>query len=117
MSANLGYYLVDGSCKPYSVKATYLNYNDNEEVQLINDSYYFYIDRIFMNNTKIDKTDKYNFSSIGNLTFYFHMNISLLNSIKGKLYQLTNMLSIDFTTEFNTKNIHEMDYLFYESIL
>ena len=97
------YYLVDGICKPYSFMATYYNDNKDKEIQLIDEAYRFYIEEMYMNNTNIDIKTSYKFSSVGNYTIYFYMNISSIVSLGAMFSKIEKMTSISFTPEFKTE--------------
>ena len=97
------YYLVDEICKPYSFMATYFSDSKDKEIQLINEPYRFYIVEMYMNNTKIDTKTSYKFSSVGNHTIYFYMNISSIASLGAMFSKIERMTSISFTPDFNTK--------------
>ena len=105
-------YLVNGECKPYSFLVIYHNDNQNEKIKLINKIYLPYIEGMYMNNTNISIMSSYTFSSIGNHTIYFFINISTLDSINEMFWSTGKLVSIYFTPKFNTKNIKYMDYLF-----
>ena len=106
------YYLVNGKCKPYSFMATYYSDNKDKEIQLIDGAYRFYIVGMYMNNTNIDIKTSYTFSSIGNHTIYFYLNISSMDSLQSMFYKVEKMISINFSPEFNTKNIKSMNNMF-----
>ena len=107
------YYLVNGNCKPYSFRATYRKFEANEQIQLFNNAFLLNINGMYMNNSEITKMSSYNFSTIGNHTIYFDMDISSLDSLTKMFYEIVKMVSIYFTPSFNTKNIIAMDYMFH----
>ena len=110
-----GYYLVNGTCEPYSFVATYHKVYADEEIKLIDGFYHRYIEKIYMNNLELEKTFNFNYNfSIGKHKIYFYMNISSLKSIDLMFYRANKMITIDFTTNFNTENITSMNSLFIE---
>ena len=108
----LNYYLVNDKCKSYSFKATYKNTKINEEIKLFNNTFLQNINAMYMNNSEISKKSSYNFSTIGNHTIYFDMDISKLDSLTRMFSEIEKMVSIYFTPAFNTKNIIKMDGMF-----
>ena len=112
LKCNSKFYLVEGICKSYSFMAIYSNENQEEEIQLINDAFRAYIGGMYMNNSNIDIKTSYTFSSIGNHTIYFYLNISSMDSLQSMFYKVEKMISINFSPEFNTKNIKSMNNMF-----
>ena len=82
------YYLVNGICKSYSFMATYHNDNIDEEIQLIGEAYLSYIKGMYMNNKNIDIKASYTFSSIGNHTIYFYINMSSISSLASQISEI-----------------------------
>ena len=107
-----GYIPINGKCKLYSFMGTYRNDLIEDKIKLINETYLTYIGEMYMNNEEINKTFSYNFSSVGNHTIYFYINISSLQSLEGMFEEVKKMVSIKFSPEFNTKNIKNMDRMF-----
>ena len=110
---NQGYKLVDGKCLlNYSFKATYFSNSANQTISLINSSYVSSIKEISVNNELIPINQNYTFSSTGNYTFYFLMNIPPTNSLNQMFKGIKNLTSISFTDKFNTENITDMSHMF-----
>ena len=112
LNCTANYYLVNDACKSYSFMAKYIKGRENEETQLINNTYLSYIKGMYMNNSEISIASSINFTSIGNHTIYFDMDISSLDDLTKMFYGKNQMLSIYFSPAFNTKNINKMDYMF-----
>ena len=65
-----------------------------------------------MNNSDIDISSSYTFSFIGNRIIFIYMNISTLDSMERMFYNITKMVSIYFSPEFNTRKINNMNMMF-----
>ena len=107
------YYLVNGEYKPYSFMATHKLDNISYLIRLIDESYLSYIEGVYMNNTNISIQSYYSFPSAGYYTFYVFINISSLDSIEKMFSSTDKMISIYFSPAFNTRNITNMNFLFY----
>ena len=71
---------------------TYHN-DKNKEIQLINETYSSYIMGMYMDNLNIDIKSSYTFSSIGNHTIYFYLNISSIDSLESMFSKIEKMTS------------------------
>ena len=97
----------------YSFNATYANSEDNELVKLINPIYEDYIINMTIDSESFKAKTEHTFELQGNHSVYVLMDISKIDSIEQIFYQLDKMISISFTTKFNTKNIVNMNEMFY----
>ena len=95
--------------------AIYNNDILNQEVRLIDFSYLPYITGMYMDHSEIPITSSYTFPSTRRYAIYFYMDISSLNSLSYMFDRVRQIVSIYFTRIFDTKNINNMDYMFYYS--
>ena len=108
-----GYIIINGNYKQYSFVVTYYKDIIEDPVRLVNETYLPYIRGMYMNNKNFDKIFSYNFSSIGNYTIYFDLDLSSLTSLEYMFGEIRKMTSIKFSPSFNTKNIENMDRMLY----
>ena len=85
----------------------------NETLQLINNDYLPYITGMYMNNLEISIVSSYDFPSINYYEIYFYMNVSSIHSLSHMFARIKGIDSIYFTRKFDTKNINNMDFMFY----
>ena len=113
LDCNDGYVLVNRKCIKYSFKATYQTKADNEKVTLIN---YIpnKITEMVVDGIQVkEKQNKfYTFPLSGNHIIYIIINITNCTSLKYLFAEVTNLTSIVFTSEFNTENVEDMDFMF-----
>ena len=112
-SCNPFYNLTNGICEPnFSIKATYFVSEEGKSLQLINPSYIEYMIEAIINGQIITPIAYYRFSSKGNNTVYFLMNMSSLDSAEKMFYQNKNITSIYFSSKFKSDKIKKLDYIF-----
>ena len=103
----------------YSFTAIYKVESFNQSISLIrrlphNDQETFNIIRMFINNEEVSPCVNYTFSSPGIYTVNFVINDILKSTYLNKMFaDITNMTSISFAKNFNTKNIISMISMFY----
>ena len=114
LSCNIGYKLTDGKCIiNYSFKAEYLAEETYQKIRLINEEYLNNITELIIDGKKVnDIFTEYTFNSTGNHTVYFLYNLSGITSMAYMFGGLQNMISINFTSLFNTENITDMSSMF-----
>ena len=66
-----------------------------------------------INGTRITPSSYYTFEYIGNYILYVLIDISKLDSILSMFSKVFKMVSITFTNKFESKNIKNMNYMFY----
>ena len=72
------------------------------------------ITRMFINNEEVTPCVNYTFSSPGIYTVNFIINDILKSTYLDQMFRdVTNMISISFSKNFNTKNILSMELMFY----
>ena len=114
-----GYKLYNGTCLligNYSFIAIYRTDYKNENVNLINDIYLKNIEEMIVDSIIVIPTINYNFASTGNHTLYFTLNIEKKNSLISMFENINKIISISFTSSFNTINITRMDSMFFNCI-
>ena len=114
LSCNLGYKLVDGKCiVNYSFKSEYITDYDNQTIPLIHEKYLDKINELIIDGIKINETcTKYTFNSPGTHKVFFLLNLSNMTSFDSMFSQIENMISIHFSSLFNTENITYMSSMF-----
>ena len=111
-TCNIGYKLVDGMCLiNHSIKAIYYSQEDNNNIQLINNTYEKYILEMIVDGNKIEPTYNYNFQEKGNHTVYFLLNNNFA-SLERMFNEINDIIIIIFTKIFNTENIKDMSEMF-----
>ena len=96
----------------YSFKEVYFSETRNEKIQIVNSKYVNNITAMIYNNNNISPSASFSFPNIGNHTIYFFFkeNITTLNGLFKDIY---NMYYISFTSNFDTGNVTDMSYMFY----
>ena len=109
-----GYKLSNGLCSEnYSFKAIYSTKSKDENISLFNETYIKDIIEISLDNEKIPISSNYTFPSPGNHTLYFIMNSPSTNSLSYLFKSISRLISITFSSSFNTENVIEMKSMFY----
>ena len=109
---DIGYKLIDGMCLiNHSIKAIYYSQEENNIIQLINNTYEKYILEMIVDGNKISPTYNYTFQNKGNHTVYFliNNNFTSLNKMFNEIYGITIII---FTKMLNTENIKDMSEMF-----
>jgi len=97
----------------YSFKAIYSTSSDNQVVTLFNETYTKDIIEISLDNEKIPISSTYTFPNSGNHTLYFIMNSPSTNSLSYLFNKTKQLVSISFSSSFNTENVIDMRGMFY----
>jgi len=108
------YVLYDGNCYAYSFVAEYDIGSNNQNLKLINLNS-DYIEYIITGNKMTKNTNAFTFSQAGNHYVYFLIK----NNPKtfGSLFTSShNLISINFTSYFNTKNITNLHGMFRDCV-
>ena len=107
--------LVNGKCIKYSFKATYQTKTNNEKNKLMNyipnKITEMVIDGI---QVKEGQDNFYTFPSRGNHTVYILINVTNCTSLDSLFREVKNMTSIIVTSEFNTENVENMNFMFFD---
>lgn len=116
-SCNIGYVLVKGNCiLNHSFKAVYKTNHKKETINLINKIYFNDIVGLIIDNKKVSPSYNFTFPRKGE-----HSVIMLLNDenlITGKMmfFNITNLVSINFTSRFGSLNMISMRGMFKDCI-
>ena len=97
----------------YSIKAIYFTKEDNENINLIGYIPDFPI-RMVVDGKFVESTKSYIFPKKGEHTVLIKGDFSKLTSAKRMFYKIHNLIKIEFTQLFDTKNIKDMKSMFYE---
>ena len=100
--------------KNYSFIAEYFTNTNNQTIQLINQSYINNIIEMIINGKKVFNNYNYTFLLSGKITVKFLLNITNIKSLYGMFSNIVYMRSINFTCQFDTKNIRDLSHIFYE---
>ena len=112
-SCNDGYELIDGKCViNYSIKATFITSSNNKEIEIINIGYLDYITEIKLDDSTIVKNHKITISKKGDHIIIFKASPKR-PYMTDMFRNILNLTSIIFTSRFDTKDIINMDNLFY----
>ena len=107
------YFPLKGKCNPYYFNGTYYTNEDNQEIKLTGlDKYYFsniVIDNDIM-NTSISLFN-YIMPKKGYHKVYYFMKNST-NSLQNLFYAAVNLVSVDFSSNFDTSNIINLKNMF-----
>ena len=110
-----GNYLINGKCKEYSFRAKYKS--NGGIIKLIN-SDLSKIKEMFVDGKQVSPSNSYLFSDTQDHEVFMLLDMTkFLNSINSIFYGIDRMISISFSSFFNTSNINEMNYMFYNCSL
>ena len=105
------YVLYDGKCLSYSFVAVYNTTSNNQNLQLLSlDTNY--IETVILDQKKVEPKNNYLISENGYHTAYFFLRNNL-TSLKN-LFSLPSyiLISVNFTSHMNTKNITDLSGIF-----
>ena len=111
INCNPGYYLINKTCIKYSFKAIYKSESDNENITLINNLPTDIIEMI-VDGEIANPSKYYLFPFKGNHTIHILLNITNCTSLREMFSFINKMISITFTSYFNTENIEDMSFMF-----
>ena len=110
---NLGYQFYKGKCQVnYSIKAVYKTKKNNQNILLINKCYEEYIKELIINNKIIKPSFNHTFGKKGQHTVLIILNDIELESGKMMFYNISNLISIEFTNKFKTDKMKNMRGMF-----
>ena len=117
VSCNIGYKLIKGNCiANYSFDAVYQTYHKNEKILLINKKYRDDIIELIIDNNKVKPSYNYTFPNKGKHNIKVLLNNDNLISGKMMFYNITNLIRINFTSEFRSTNMVNMRGMFKDCI-
>ena len=109
------YKLYNGNClliEKYSFRAIYRTDYNNENINLINSIYLKNIKEMIVDSIIVVPKINYSFDLTGYHTLYFTLNIKEKNSLSSMFKNINKIISIYFTSYFNTTDIIYMDFMF-----
>lgn len=116
-SCNLGYKLENGKCLlNYSLKATFRTELKKENINLINKAYSSDIIELIIDGKKVPPSYNYTFNKNGEHNILMSLNTTNLVSGKMMFCNLTNLISINFTSEFQNISMMNMHGMFKDCI-
>ena len=116
-SCNKGYLLINGKCLlNFSFKALYKTSNENENINLINKNYLNDIIELIIDGIEITPSYNYTFNKKGLHNVTMLLNFPNIDSGKMMFYNISNLISINFTELFDTTNMLSMKGMFKDCI-
>ena len=112
---NPGYKLIDGKCEiNYSFKATYYfeSENENEKIKLLNIDEDKILEMIVDNNIE-QPSNYFIFNSNGEHIVIVLLNLNDITSLDDLFLGVDKMINIEFSQNFDTRNIYSMGKMFY----
>ena len=114
---NLGYHFYGGKCQVnYSIKALYKTKKNNQNIILINKNYEEYIKELIINDKILKPSFNHTFGKKGQHTVLIILNDNEIESGKMMFYNISNLISIEFTNKFKTDKMVNMRGLFKDCI-
>ena len=114
-SCNIGYKLENGKCLvDYHFKITFKSIIKQETIKIAG-LFFPYIEKMIVNNEVLEEPIKEYILNAKNeeLDVYYKFDLENRESLTGFFEGLDRMISISFTTLFNTEKITKMDRMFY----
>jgi len=114
----------DGECKlcnqlnegkdkvNYSIKALYKTKKDKQNILLINKNYEEYLKELIINDKVVKPSFNYTFDIKGQHTVLIILNDNEIESGKMMFYNISNLISIEFTNNFKTDKMINMRGMF-----
>jgi len=112
-SCNQGYILFKGKCLDnFSIKGFYRTKEDNQSVILINKPYAKYIKELIVDGESAKASLSVTFPKKGEHIVLMILNDNELESGERMFYNVPNLFSIEFSTQFRTDNMKTMKEMF-----
>ena len=113
-SCHKGYNLVNGKCiLNHSIRGIYESNIDKENILLINENYIKYIREMIIDGKPRKKISyNYTFRKVGIHTVIILLNTTNLDSGEKMFFNVTKLISINFTRMFNTDKMKTMRKMF-----
>ena len=113
VNCNIGFKLENGKCiLNYSFKAIYKTHKNEETIILIHKNYINEIIELIIDNKNVTPSYNYTFSKGGEHEVLMLLNTNNLETNKMMFYNISNLISINFTNLFDTSNILNMKGMF-----
>ena len=97
----------------YAIKASYFTKQDNEQINLMSFVPDFPIQMI-IDGELVESTKSFTFPKKGEHKVLIKSNFTKLTSTKRWFYKISNLLNLEFTPLFESKNVKDMKAIFYE---
>ena len=112
-----GYQLINGKCMiNYTFEGIYKVYHKKENINLINKNYANDIVELIIDNQNITPSYNYTFLKKGEYDVKMLLDLENIDSAKMMFFNITNLISINFTEQFDTLNISSMKGMFKDCI-
>ena len=112
-SCNLGYQLYKGKCiDNFSFKGSYKTAKNNQNILLINKLYVEYIKEIIIDDKALSPSYNHTFGQKGEHKILMILNDKVLESGKMMFFNISNLISIEFSKQFKTENMVNMRGMF-----
>lgn len=112
-SCFLGYKIDKTKClENHSIKAIYNTNEKNITISLIHFVFIPHIKEMIVENEIVKPTNEYTFLNIGNHTIYYSFD-NEIEYLGEMFYGINTLISISFTSIFDTKNITNLNFMFY----
>ena len=112
-SCNPGYKLEEGKCIiNYSFKAKYKTNRQKQNINLINKKYADNIVELIIDNQKVNSSYNHTFKKKGIHSVKMLLNTDGLDTGKMMFFNISRLISINFTEKFNTTNMLSMKGMF-----
>ncbi len=112
-SCNLGYQLYKGKCVVnFSIKGSYKTSKNNQNILLINKLYVEYIKEIIIDDKVLTPSYNHTFKKKGEHKVLMILNNKVLESGKMMFFNISNLVSIEFSKKFKTEHMVNMRGMF-----
>ena len=112
-SCNIGYKLKKGKCiLNHSIKAIFKTNHKKENIILINKNYINDIVELIIDDENVTPSYNHTFPTKGKHKVFMSLKNDSLDSGKMMFFNITNLISINFTSEFGSKNMINMRGMF-----
>ena len=112
-SCNEGFKLNDGKCIPeYSVIARYYTSTNNLQIEIMNIGYVKDVTQLIVDGATKTPSEKLTISKKGEHLLFFKM-VQNTGYMTDMFRNIKNLISITFTSLYNSQNVINMDNLFY----
>ena len=112
-SCNIGYQLYKGKCVDnFSIKASYKTTKNKQNILLINKIYVEYIKEIIIDDNVLTPSYNHTFEKKGEHKVLMILNNKVLETGKMMFFNLSNLVSIEFSKQFKTEHMVNMRGMF-----
>ena len=112
-TCNLGYKLYKGKCiDNFSIKGSYTTTKNNQKILLLNKLYVDYLEKIIIDDKILNPSYNFTFEKKGEHKVLMLLNNKTMQSGKMMFFNVSNLISIEFTKHFKTEHIVNMRGMF-----